>query len=122
MKDIEAAREHVDHISRTVIPTKSGQFLELIDKSRQRLDQIQHELDDIFYPIFIVLEEHFDLDELIQNDSNPKLMKKGEIEPMDLTAEDFKKKLEQKMIVENLENLCSFKPEDVFLASQVLFP
>ena len=61
-------REHVDHLSRTIIPLKPGQFFELIDKSRQRLDRIYHELDDTFYPIlfyFVLLKEQFDLDQLI---------------------------------------------------------
>ena len=111
----------------TVIPSKPGKFFELIDQSRQRLDPIHHELDDTFYLIFVFLEEHFDLNELIQNDSNPKLMKKGEIAPIELTAVDLKKKLEQNnpplsvTTIKNLENLCFFKLEDVFPNSQV-FP
>ena len=78
LKNIEVAREHVDHLSRTIIPFKPGQFLELIEKSRQRFDRIYHELDDTFYPIFVLLKEQFDLDQLIENDSNPELIKKGE--------------------------------------------
>ena len=78
LKNIEVVREHVDHLSRTIIPLKPGQFLELIEKSIQRLDRIYHELDDTFYPIFVLLKEQFDLDQLIENDSNPELIKRGE--------------------------------------------
>ena len=77
LKNIEVAREHVDHLSRIILPSKPGQFFELIDKSRQRLDRIYHEWDDTFYPIFVLLKEQFDLDQLIENDSNPKLIKRG---------------------------------------------
>ena len=47
------------------------QVFDLIDKSRQRLD-------DTFYPIFVLLKEQFDSDQLIENDSNLKLIKRGE--------------------------------------------
>ena len=130
VKDIEVAREHVDHLSRTVIPSKPGQFFELIDKSRQRLDRIHRELDDTFHPIFVFMEKHFDLDELIEKDSNPKLIKKGEIAPpMDLTAEDLLKKEKHEQndpslttAMANIENqpVGSFKLEDVFPDSQLL--
>ena len=62
LKSIEVAREHVDHLSRIILPSKPRQFFELIDKSRQRLDRIYHQLDDTFYPIFVLLKEQFDLD------------------------------------------------------------
>ena len=73
LKNIEVTREHVDHLSRIIIPSKPGQFFELIDKSRQKLDRIYHELDDTFYPIFVLLKEQFDLDQLIENDSNTEI-------------------------------------------------
>ena len=85
LKNIEVAREHVDHLSRILLPSKPGQFSELIDKSRQRLDRIYLELDDTFYLIFVLLKEQFDSDQLIENESNPKLIKKGgkiEISPI----------------------------------------
>ena len=67
VKDIEVTREHVDHLSRIISPSKPRQVFDLIDKSRQRLGRIYHELDDTFYPIFFVfMKKHFDLDELIE--------------------------------------------------------
>ena len=124
VKDIEAVREHVDHLSRTIIPSKPGQFFELMDKSRQRLDRIYNELDDIFNPIFALLEEHFDLDQLIENDPNPKLIKRGgkpiEINPLGVIKKENHEENDSSLTTTAGENQpgCSFKFEDAFPDSQ----
>ena len=83
----------------------------------------------LFIQFLFLLEKHFDLDELIEKDSNPKLIKKGEIAPMDLTAEDLLKKEKHEQndpslttAMANIENqpVGSFKLEDVFPDSQLL--
>ena len=117
-KNIEVAREHVDHLSRIILPSKPGQFFELIDKSRQRLDRIYHELDDTFYPIFVLLKEQFDLNQLIENDSIPKLIKRGgkiEISPIGWLKKESDQQ-EDPLLTSTIENQpdCSFKLEDVF--------
>ena len=118
LKNIEVAREHVDHLGRSILPSKPGQFFELIDKSRQRLDRIYHELDDTFYPIFVLLKEQFDLDQLIESDSNPKLIKKGgkiEISPFGWRKKESDQP-EDPLLTSTIENQpdCAFKLEDVF--------
>ena len=118
LKNIEVAREHVDHLSRIILPSKLGQFFELIDKSRQRLDRIYHELDDTFYPIFVLLKEQFDLDQLIASNSNPKLIKNGgkiEILPTGFLKKESDQQ-EDPLLTSMIENQpdCSFKLEDVF--------
>ena len=113
-------REHVDHLSRVILPSKPGQFFELIDKSRQKLDRIYHELDDTFYPIFVLLKEQFDLDQLIENDSNPKLIKKeGKIviPSIGLLKKESDQPENQFLTTAIIENQpdCSFQLKDVFL-------
>ena len=91
----------------------------MIVESRQRLDRIYHELDDTFYPIFVLLKEQFDSDQLIENDSNPKLIKKGG--KIEISAIGWQKKESDQQedplltttIIENQPD-CSFKLEDVF--------
>ena len=119
LKNIEVTREHVDHLSRVIIPSKPGQFFELIDKSRQKLDRIYHELDNTFFPIFVLLKEQFDLDQLIENDSNPKLIKKGgkiEIPPIGLLKKESDQPENQFLTTAIIENQpdCSFQLKDVF--------
>ena len=120
LKNIEVAREHVDHLSRIISPSKPRQVFDLIDKSRQRLDRIYHELDDTFYPIFVLLKDQFDLDQLIENDSNPKLIKKGgkaiEISPIGWTLKKESDQQKDPFLSSTIQNQpdCSFKLEDVF--------
>ena len=114
LKSIEVAREHVDHLSRIISPSKPRQVFDLIDKSRQRLDRIYHVLDDTFYPIFDLLKEQFDLDQLIENDSNPKLIKKGgkviEISPIGWTLKKESDQQKDPFLSSTIQN----QPEDVF--------
>ena len=82
------------------------------------MDRIYHELDDTFYSIFVLLKEQFDLDQLIENDCNPKLIKKGgkiEIPPIGLLKKESDQP-EDPLLTSTIENQpdCSFQLEDVF--------
>ena len=119
LKNIEAAKEHVNHLGRIFLLPKPAQIIELISNTRLKLDQTYHKLDEAFHPIFVLLKEEFDLDQLIENDSNPKLIKKkGKIEISPVGS--LKKESHQQedpllttVIIENQPD-CSFKLEDVF--------
>ena len=82
------------------------------------MDRIHHQLDDTFYPIFVILKEQLDLDQLIEKDSNPKLIKRGgkiKISPIGLLKKESDQQKDP-LLSSTIENQpdCSFKLEDVF--------